>query len=569
MKLIFILLYCLAFPSSGRAVPDSLETDYVYSIMSSEPDRALRLADMMDGGSEDGTFSTNRIRAYASAAKGNYSLSIAYARKALASETAQGDAEIYRMTCEWLIDMSIHLGRYADAMKFCRVARCKLAGDPRERIHIRYIDGAEARICRRFGDKAAADSLMRLCIDAFKKTPNPSGLSFPNPEYDVVTTRRILDNQSAMVSWAILDGDCEKAEKYNSALVAEIEDMKASGRVGMERGQIAESEWETYYADALLAGAEIAILSGRKLEAQSLMARAGRLDTRAVPEVLLHRARCLYLSEQYDNAEALIRRLLESTSGEPVSEVRRGAYIILSGVYSLKKDYKDALDAYAMSYAVSDSLQRKWKNDNAMDIRAFYRDREVRAELQAQKDMLETRNVYLAFCTVLIILLALAVAIAYRNLRMVSEKNASMAKLIDEYAKSTVESVSEVNDFPESENGESLRDDYAAVIRKIREDKLYLSHDLSRDQLVALTGINKNRMASLFQQCVGMTLPNYINSLRLEHSLKLLADGKLTIEAVAFDSGFNNARTFYRIFRDTYGMTPAEYRNAAMRESRN
>lgn len=30
-----------------------------------------------------------------------------------------------------------------------------------------------------------------------------------------------------------------------------------------------------------------------------------------------------------------------------------------------------------------------------------------------------------------------------------------------------------------------------------------------------------------------------------------------TIEAI--DSGFNNVRSFYRLFRDKYGMTPLEY----------
>ena len=564
MKLILLLFYCLAFPAAVKTVPDSLETDYVYSIMTSQPERAIRLADLMDDGSPEGTFQTNRIRAYASAAQGNYRLSMAYAKKALTSRVAQDDEEIYLMTCEWVIEMAIRLDEYNDAMKFCRVAKCKLAGDIGTTMHLRYIEGAEARIYRQFGDVVMADSLMRRCIEAFR----PSDVFSSNPEYELVTLRRILDNQRVMASWAVVDKDYVKADTYCSALTGEIENMKKTGKVGLERGQMSESEWETYYAGALLLGAEIATLSGRRLEAQSLMSRADRLDARNIPEILLRRARCSYLSGQYDNAEACVRRLLESTADEPVSEVRHNAYAILSGIYSAKKSYKEALDAYAASYSLADTLLRKWKNDNSMDISAFYREREVRADLQAQKERLEVRNVYLAFCTVLIILLAVAVAVALRNLRVVAEKNASMARLIDEYSKAATASVSEVRRFPDAENSEELNSDYATVVRKIRDDKLYLSHDLSRDQLVALTGINKNRMASLFQQCAGMTLPNYINSLRLEHSLPLLAEGKLTIEAVAFDSGFNNVRTFYRIFRDSYGMTPAEYRNAAMREPR-
>ena len=49
--------------------------------------------------------------------------------------------------------------------------------------------------------------------------------------------------------------------------------------------------------------------------------------------------------------------------------------------------------------------------------------------------------------------------------------------------------------------------------------------------------------------------------MRLDYSLVLLKDFKhYTIEAVAIDSGFGNVRTYQRIFRDKYGMTPMEYR---------
>jgi transcriptional regulator GlxA family with amidase domain len=37
----------------------------------------------------------------------------------------------------------------------------------------------------------------------------------------------------------------------------------------------------------------------------------------------------------------------------------------------------------------------------------------------------------------------------------------------------------------------------------------------------------------------------------------------LTIEAVAIDSGFGSRNTFYRLFRERFGLTPVEFRNFA------
>ena len=96
---------------------------------------------------------------------------------------------------------------------------------------------------------------------------------------------------------------------------------------------------------------------------------------------------------------------------------------------------------------------------------------------------------------------------------------------------------------------------------KIRGEQLFLNPDLTRDMILRLTPVGKNRISPLLQAFAGENFNGYINSLRLEYSLVLLKDFEnYTVEAVAIDSGFNNVRTYQRIFREKYGMTPAEYR---------
>ncbi len=53
--------------------------------------------------------------------------------------------------------------------------------------------------------------------------------------------------------------------------------------------------------------------------------------------------------------------------------------------------------------------------------------------------------------------------------------------------------------------------------------------------------------------------------MRLEHARELLSlpNTELTIEAIAIDSGFGSRNTFYRLFREKYGLTPVEFRKLA------
>lgn len=75
--------------------------------------------------------------------------------------------------------------------------------------------------------------------------------------------------------------------------------------------------------------------------------------------------------------------------------------------------------------------------------------------------------------------------------------------------------------------------------------------------------ISKNVFSQLIQTYSGTNFKGYINSKRLDYSITQLKDNhNHTIEAIAIDSGFNNVRSFYRLFRDKYGMTPSEYRDS-------
>ena len=91
-------------------------------------------------------------------------------------------------------------------------------------------------------------------------------------------------------------------------------------------------------------------------------------------------------------------------------------------------------------------------------------------------------------------------------------------------------------------------------------EKLYLQPGFSRNQAAALIGVQPRQLSAMFRQFAA-GFPDYINHLRLDHSVMLLkAKGNYTIEAVAEECGFQSRQTFHRLFIDRYGMTPTEYR---------
>ncbi len=71
--------------------------------------------------------------------------------------------------------------------------------------------------------------------------------------------------------------------------------------------------------------------------------------------------------------------------------------------------------------------------------------------------------------------------------------------------------------------------------------------------------ISQSHISHIFTDKIHMNFRDYINSLRLSSSLRLLQQSKGTITEIAFDSGFDSVRTFNRAFKKKFGTSPKEY----------
>ncbi len=81
-------------------------------------------------------------------------------------------------------------------------------------------------------------------------------------------------------------------------------------------------------------------------------------------------------------------------------------------------------------------------------------------------------------------------------------------------------------------------------------------------------GYSKFRFSHLFSSYFQCSITEYVNSLRARHAANMLTQTETPLIDVAMVSGFESMRTFYRVFKICFGMTPSQYRNACLTGSR-
>lgn len=105
---------------------------------------------------------------------------------------------------------------------------------------------------------------------------------------------------------------------------------------------------------------------------------------------------------------------------------------------------------------------------------------------------------------------------------------------------------------------------FASIDRRIDEGQLYLDQGFGRDSICRLTGLSKERVGQLIKRYGGVgNLQVYVNRKRAAYAKQLMHEHKnYTMEAIANECGIGNLSTFYRIFKQVYGVSPAEFRRS-------
>ena len=88
------------------------------------------------------------------------------------------------------------------------------------------------------------------------------------------------------------------------------------------------------------------------------------------------------------------------------------------------------------------------------------------------------------------------------------------------------------------------------------------------EELARIAAMSPRNLTRVFRQSTGITLKEFGHRIKLQVARDLLNDRRRTLDSVAASCGFRDPRQLRRLFRDTYGQSPSEWRNASRASAR-
>lgn len=107
-------------------------------------------------------------------------------------------------------------------------------------------------------------------------------------------------------------------------------------------------------------------------------------------------------------------------------------------------------------------------------------------------------------------------------------------------------------------------EDFSSSTRQIAQAKIWidahLSEEISLNKLAAEVYLSPSYLSKLFKKVERMTFSDYVLTRRMELAKNLLLSTQDTIESVAAQCGYDKSNSFWRIFKQKEGLSPAHYR---------
>ena len=113
----------------------------------------------------------------------------------------------------------------------------------------------------------------------------------------------------------------------------------------------------------------------------------------------------------------------------------------------------------------------------------------------------------------------------------------------------------------EIDTGGSLKDTRDELIQAAKK---YIEENFSEEMSLSTIAdkyyINSTYLSTKFKKETGVGLSEYIKNVRMKKAAEFLLNTNKTVDRIAVDVGYENKRSFLRVFRNEIGMTPTEYR---------
>ena len=226
-------------------------------------------------------------------------------------------------------------------------------------------------------------------------------------------------------------------------------------------------------------------------------------------------------------------------------------------------DPRSCISLYHTYIQVKDSVNRLDIASRMDQLRTIYEVDRLNQERQYARNWM-----FAAFTGCLLLFLLLAGYIIYSQ--RLKAKNQVLYRRIQEQIRQENKAVETIKQIPENDLSRELRL-FINLNELLEKEKLYTDPTLNRDDLAQRLGTNRTYLMEAVRTYGGnMTVREYIYDFRLKHAAELLSSpSALSIDQICYDSGVASRSVFYRLFRQSYGLSPNEYRKLAEKEKEN
>ena len=105
-----------------------------------------------------------------------------------------------------------------------------------------------------------------------------------------------------------------------------------------------------------------------------------------------------------------------------------------------------------------------------------------------------------------------------------------------------------------------------AVVGALHMISANFKKKFSLEEMAKDLGVSKYVLSRLFSKTFHRNFNQYLNDARLNYACHRLENTSDSITNICLDSGFESQRTFNRVFKERYKISPSDYRSTCVKE---
>ena len=299
--------------------------------------------------------------------------------------------------------------------------------------------------------------------------------------------------------------------------------------------------------------------NGQRDKAEALYLKHRQAENPSVYDIGAD-ARYLAMTDRYDEAIRLFRQAdsLHLAKGGAINTVYIKNYLMNQYETLQKAGRKDDVLALAdRMRQLTDSIHLQ---ERKIDVEQQEEIRQKETEITNRRQSL---LVYRILAVAAFIICGFIVYLFWRATqynKVITEKNRRLVAEIEQREREEQQAIEQLKAEPEEQLTAEQQLFRSICNLMDSPEHIYTEADLDRYRLAQLLGTNEHYVTDAISACAnGKSVNGFLNDYRLRYAAHLLATTNDSVALIAELSGFSRS-SFFRIFSDSYGMSPADYR---------